>query len=45
MYVEGFFLNPSHYVHDNSPASFEILGDHIRSGAVTWSSALSTTGE
>ena len=38
-------LNPSHHVRDNSPALFELLGDRIRSGAVTWSSALSTTGE
>ena len=34
-------LNPSHHVRDNSPASFELLGDHIRSGAMTWNGNLS----
>nr|CBL94166.1 hypothetical protein [Malus domestica] len=38
-------LNPLHHVLDNSPASFELLGDHILSRVVTWNSTLSTTGE
>ncbi|KAM2377597.1 hypothetical protein ACFX1X_044176 [Malus domestica] len=28
-------LNPSHHVCDNPPASFELLGDRICSGAMT----------
>ena len=38
-------LNPSHHARDNHPASFKLLGDHIRSGAMAWNDALSTTGE
>ncbi|KAM1561245.1 hypothetical protein ACFX1Z_004394 [Malus domestica] len=38
------FLNYSHHVRDNHLASSELLGDRIRSGAVAWSSILSTTG-
>ncbi|KAM2504194.1 hypothetical protein PS1_038136 [Malus domestica] len=33
--VRILILNPSHHVHDNLPASFELLGDHFRSGAMT----------
>ena len=38
-------LNPLHHVHDNSSASFELLGDHICSGAMAWSGTLSTIRE
>ncbi|KAM1325704.1 hypothetical protein PS2_046301 [Malus domestica] len=38
-------LNPSHHVSDNQPALFELLGDRIYSGAITWNSTLSTTRE
>ncbi|KAM1053474.1 hypothetical protein ACFX13_001020 [Malus domestica] len=38
-------LNPSHHVCDNSRTSFELLGDRIRSAAMTWNSTLSTTEE
>ncbi|KAM2845227.1 hypothetical protein COP1_027689 [Malus domestica] len=38
-------LNPSHHVRDNSPASFELLGDRVHNGAMTWNSTLSTTRE
>ncbi|XP_068317086.1 uncharacterized protein [Pyrus communis] len=38
-------LNPSHHARDSHPASFKLLGDHIRSGAMAWNDALSTTGE
>ena len=37
-------LNHSHHVRDNHLASFELLGDRIRSGAVAWSGALLTNG-
>ncbi|RXH92652.1 hypothetical protein DVH24_033548 [Malus domestica] len=37
-------LNPSHHARDNSPASFELLGDHVYSRAITWNGILSTIG-
>ncbi|KAM1136539.1 hypothetical protein ACFX2B_034237 [Malus domestica] len=40
-----FILNPSHHAHDNHSASFNLLSDHIRSGAMAWNATLSTTGE
>ncbi|KAM2483389.1 hypothetical protein ACFX1W_041026 [Malus domestica] len=38
-------LNPSHHAGDNHSASFKLLGDHIRSGAMAWNGTLSTAGE
>ncbi|KAM1985392.1 hypothetical protein ACFX16_013566 [Malus domestica] len=38
-------LNPSHLVRDNPLASFELLGDCIRSGAMTGNSTLSIIGK
>ena len=38
-------LNPSHHIRDNPPALFELIGDRIRSRAMTWNNTLSTTGE
>ncbi|KAM1159059.1 hypothetical protein ACFX15_031700 [Malus domestica] len=38
-------LNPSHHAGDNHSASFKLLGDHIRSGAIAWNGSLSTAGE
>ncbi|KAM1359912.1 hypothetical protein ACFX2F_046824 [Malus domestica] len=38
-------LNPSHHFHHNPSASFELLGDLFRSGAMTWNNTLSTTEE
>ena len=38
-------LNLSHHARDNSPASFELLGNRVRNGAVTWNSTLPTIGE
>ncbi|KAM1119574.1 hypothetical protein ACFX2B_043138 [Malus domestica] len=40
----SLILNHSHHVRDNHSVSFELLGDRIRSGAMAWSSTLSTTG-
>ena len=38
-------LNLSHHVRDNPPDSFDILGDRIRSKAMTWNNTLLTTRE
>ncbi|KAM1620886.1 hypothetical protein ACFXTN_017819 [Malus domestica] len=38
-------LNPSHNARDNHPASFKLLGDHIRSGAMAWNGTMSITAE
>ncbi|KAM1454903.1 hypothetical protein ACFXTO_004344 [Malus domestica] len=38
------FLNSSHHVHANLLVKSKLLGDHIHSGAIAWSSTLSTTG-
>ncbi|KAM1355800.1 hypothetical protein ACFX2H_029809 [Malus domestica] len=38
-------LNSSYHACDNSPTSFEILGDHIHSEAVTWNGTFPTIGE
>ncbi|KAM1329423.1 hypothetical protein EV1_013413 [Malus domestica] len=38
-------LNPSHQARDHHPASFKLLGDHIRNEAMAWNGSLLTTGE
>lgn len=38
-------LNPSHHAGDNHSATFKLLGDHIRNGAMTWNGILSTIGD
>ncbi|KAM1624623.1 hypothetical protein ACFX2K_022785 [Malus domestica] len=35
MHIKILILNPSHHAHDNSPVSFELIGDRICSGAMT----------
>ncbi|KAM1890650.1 hypothetical protein ACFX14_034009 [Malus domestica] len=40
-----FILNLSHHAGDNHSASFKLLGDHIRSGAMAWNGTLSIAGE